>query len=182
MAITRDRKEMLVEQYKELLAQSQGIILTDYRGMRVQEMQQMRRSVRDAECDVHVVKNRLMKLALTDADLTVPDEWLIGPTAIAFCRSDVPPVAKMLTELSDDVSLAIKGGILEAEILSTEQVDALAKLPSREVLLANVLGTINAPATQMAGVVASGIRQVLNVLQAYVDKMEEQSAPAPEAA
>ena len=182
MAITRDRKEMLVEQYKELLAQSQGIILTDYRGMRVQEMQQMRRSVRDAECDVHVVKNRLMKLALTDADLTVPDEWLIGPTAIAFCRSDVPPVAKMLTELSDDVSLAIKGGILEAEILSTEQVDALAKLPSREVLLANVLGTINAPATQMAGVVASGIRQVLNVLQAYVDKMEEQGAPAPEAA
>jgi large subunit ribosomal protein L10 len=173
---------MLVEQYKELLAQSQGIILTDYRGMRVQEMQQMRRSVRDAECDVHVVKNRLMKLALTDADLTVPDEWLIGPTAIAFCRSDVPPVAKMLTELSDDVSLAIKGGILEAEILSTEQVDALAKLPSREVLLANVLGTINAPATQMAGVVASGIRQVLNVLQAYVDKMEEQGAPAPEAA
>jgi large subunit ribosomal protein L10 len=173
---------MLVEQYKELLAQSQGIILTDYRGMRVQEMQQMRRSVRDAECDVHVVKNRLMKLALADADLTVPDEWLIGPTAIAFCRSDVPPVAKMLTELSDDVSLAIKGGILEAEILSTEQVDALAKLPSREVLLANVLGTINAPATQMAGVVASGIRQVLNVLQAYVDKMEEQGAPAPEAA
>lgn len=173
---------MLVEQYKELLTQSQGIILTDYRGLRVQEMQQMRHSVRDAECDVHVVKNRLMKLALADADLDVPDEWLIGPTAIAFCHGDVPPVAKRLTEFAKEAPLSIKGGLLEAQILVPEQVDALAQLPSREVLLANVLGTINAPATQVAGVVASGIRQVLNVLQAYVDKLEEQGAPAPEAA
>jgi large subunit ribosomal protein L10 len=173
---------MLVEQYTELLTQSRGIILTDYRGLRVQEMEQMRRSVRDAKCDIHVVKNRLMKLALAEADLSVPDEWLNGPTAIAFCHSDMPPVAKTLSEFAEDALLSIKGGLLEAEILSSEQVDALAKLPSREVLLGNVLGTINAPATQMAGVVASGIRQVLNVLKAYADKLEEQGAPAPEAA
>ena len=182
MAITRERKESLVEQYKELLTQSQGIILTNYRGLPVQAMEEMRRSVRDAECDVHVVKNRLMKLALAETDLSVPDEWLTDPTAIAFCRGDVPPVAKVLSEFAEDKKLFIKGGLLETAVLSPEQVDALAKLPSREVLLANVLGTINAPATQLAGVVASGVRQVLNVLQAYVDKLEEQGAPAPEAA
>jgi large subunit ribosomal protein L10 len=182
LAITRKRKEALVEQYRELLAQSRGIILADYRGLRVPEMERMRRAVRDVACDMHVVKNRLLRMALDEVDLSVPDEWLEGPTAVAFCHEDMPPVAKALTEFAKEATLSIKGGVLETAILSADQVDDLARLPSRDVLLAEVLGTISAPATQMAGVVASGIRQVLNVLQAYVDKMEEGGAPAAQTA
>ena len=182
MAITKERKDQLVEQYKELMDQSQGVLFVDYRGLRVHEMEKLRRSIREQGSSVYVVKNRLMKIVLEDADLPAPPDWLDGPTAAAFCLTEVPPVAKAIKEFAKDSILEIKGGILQKEMLSVDQVKALADLPSREVLLAQVLGTINAPATQMAGVVASGIRQVLNVLQAYVDKLEEGGAPAAQTA
>lgn len=182
MAITKERKEALVQQYREQVQQSGGIILADYRGLRVTQMEQLRRSLREVEGSVSVVKNRLLKLALADMNLAVPDEMLEGPTVVAFCQEEVPPVAKAMTDFAKDNPLAIKGGLLEAAVLSGDQVKTLAKLPSREVLLAYVLGTVNAPATQVAGVVASGIRQVLNVLQAYVDKLEEGGTPAPQSA
>jgi large subunit ribosomal protein L10 len=182
LAITKERKEALVQQYREQVQQSGGIILADYRGLRVTQMEQLRRSLREVEGSVSVVKNRLLKLALADMNLAVPDEMLEGPTVVAFCQEEVPPVAKAMTDFAKDNPLAIKGGLLEAAVLSGDQVKTLAKLPSREVLLAYVLGTVNAPATQVAGVVASGIRQVLNVLQAYVDKLEEGGTPAPQSA
>lgn len=180
MAITRERKEELVEEYRQQLGRSQGFILTDYRGLRVPQLEQLRRSARDKGSAVQIVKNRLLKIALEEAGLTVPDEWLVGPTAVAFCYDELPPAAQAVTDFAKDAPLEVKGGVVDAAILSSEQIKELASLPSREVLLAQVLGTINAPATQIAGVVASGIRQVLNVLQAYVDKLEE-SSPAQQA-
>ncbi len=181
MAITKKRKEQLVQQYGERLEQSQGIIFADYRGLRVADMERLRRSIRETGSNIHVVKNRLLKLALAEAGLAVPNEWLEGSTAIAFCYTEVPPVAKAVADFAKNTPLAIKGGLLDTTVLSGERIKDLAKLPSREVLLAQVLGTINAPATQVAGVVASGIRQVLNVLQAYVEKLEGGS-PAPQTA
>ena len=121
-----------------------------------------------------VVKNRLLKLALKETGLSIPDEWLIGPTAVSFCFDEVPPIAKALTNAAKDFEgLHIKGGILGTSTLEIEQVRAIADLPPREILLAQVLGSINAPASQVVGVVASSVRQILNVLQAYVDKLEE---------
>ncbi len=178
MAISKKRKEELVQEYAGYLAQSRGLILTDYRGLRVFEMERFRRSLRDADAVVSVVKNRLLQRVLAEKGLTLPGDWLEGTTAVAFCRGEVPPVAKaILAFAKDSPTLTIKGGIVESSAISGEQVKALAELPSREVLLAQVLGTINAPATQVAGVVATGIRQVLNLLQAYVDKMEGKAAP-----
>jgi large subunit ribosomal protein L10 len=182
LAISREHKVELVEQYKELIEKSQGTIFVDYRGLQVSQMEQLRRSLRESGSTVHVVKNRLMKIVLSDVGMQTPDEWLDGPTAVAFCYDEVPPIAKAVTEFAKDAPLTIKGGILSGEALSVDQVKSLADLPSREMLLAQALGTINAPATQVVGVVASGIRQVLNVLQAYVDKLEEGGAPAPQSA
>jgi large subunit ribosomal protein L10 len=182
LAITKERKEELVGQYTEQLEASKGLILTDYRGLRVTDMERLRRSLRKNEVTFQVVKNRLLRLALDQLALDIPQEWLEGPTALAFCHGEVPPAAKAMSDFAKETdALSIKGGLLGTSLLSPEQVKALAELPPREVLFAQVLGAINAPASQAAGVVASGIRQILNVLQAHVDKLGG-SSPAPQAA
>ena len=113
-------------------------------------------------------------MALEEAGVSLPQEWFVGPTIVGFCFDEVPPVAKALVEATKDLeAFKIKGGLLGTSVLEAGEVRAIADLPSREVLLSQVLGTINMPATQVAGVVASGIRQVLNVLQAHVDKLQE---------
>jgi large subunit ribosomal protein L10 len=184
LAISRERKNELVAQYTELLKQSQGIILADYRGLGVSDMDGIRRAMRPVGAKFQVVKNRLLLLALKEVGISVPEDWLVGPTAIGFCYEEVPPVAKILKETGKDLeALQIKGGLLGASVIAPEQVHAIADLPPREVLLAQVLGTINAPAARMAGIVAGGIRQVVNVLQAYVEKLQESGgAPGVQAA
>ncbi len=184
MALSREEKVERVAQYAEQLKESQGIILADYRGLTVGEMEQIRNRIRPLAGQFQVVKNRLLNLALEEQNMSLPDEWLIGPTAVSFCNEEVPPIAKALVEVSEETEvLTLKGGWMNESLLSSEQVQSIAKLPSREVLLAQALGAINGPSRQMASVIASGVRQVLNVLQAYVDKLEEEGAGGqPEAA
>mgnify|MGYP001063540082 CR=1 FL=1 len=178
MAITRAKKEERLEQYLEHLQRSQGLILTDYRGLRVSEIEELRRSLRGAEATYQVVKNRLLILALQQMGLTMPQEWLEGPVAVAFCHGEMPAAAKVVQDFAKGrEKFAVKGGLVGKTPITAAQVNALANLPPREVVLAQVLGTMNAPASQVVGVVASGIRQVLNVLQAYVDKREGETAP-----
>lgn len=179
MAISKQRKTELVAEYTEQLEQSKGVILADYRGLSVNDTSNLRRTMRPIGGKFQIVKNRLLLLALKEIGISLPEEWLIGPTAIGFCYDEVPPIAKTLINATKEFeTLRIKGGLLGDSVIEAAQVRAIANLPSRKVLLGQVLGTINAPATQVAGVVASGIRQVLNVLQAYIDKLEE-SVPAP---
>lgn len=174
MAVSKQRKAELLEQYVEQISHSQGMILVDYRGLNVHDMSEIRHAMRPVGGKFQVIKNRLLKLALQEANVSVPEEWLLGPTAIGFCYEEVPPIAKILADAAKDLeTLRIKGGLIGASVLAEEQVRIIADLPPREVLLSQVLGTINAPASQVAGVISSGIRQVLNVVQAYVDKLEE---------
>ncbi len=180
MALSRERKNELVAQYIEQLGQGQGIILTDFKGLDVNEMSKIRNALRPVGGKFQVVKNRLLALALKEAGVSLPDEWLIEPTAVGFCSDDVPAVAKVLADTAKNTKvLRIKGGWMGADPLSVDQVNSIANLPSREVLLAQALGTINAPASQVVGVIASGIRQIVNVVQAYVDKLEESAGPDP---
>lgn len=174
MAISKQRKDELVTQYIEQLKQSKGIILVDYRGLGVNDTDSIRHAMRPIGGKFQVVKNRLLMLALKEVEMSLPAEWLIEPTAVGFCYEEVPPVAKVFTEAAKDLeTLRIKGGVIGTSVIAAEQVRDIATLPSREVLLSQVLGTINAPASQMVGVVASGIRQILDVLQAHVDKLQE---------
>ena len=174
MAISKQRKNELVTQYIEQLQQSKGIILVDYRGLGVNDTDSIRHAMRPIGGKFQVVKNRLLMLALKEAEMSLPAEWLIDPTAVGFCYKEVPPVAKVFADTAKDLeALRIKGGLIGTSVIEPGQVRAIANLPSKEVLLGQVLGTINAPASRVAGVVASGIRQVLGVLQAYIDKLQE---------
>ena len=183
MAISRQKKEELVAEYVENLKKSHGFILTDFSGLSVNETSALRAEMRPLDGRLQIVKNRLLALALEEVDVSIPQEWLIGPTAVSFCFDELPPVAKVLKDATKDLeALQIKGGVMAASPLDVDEINVIADLPSREVLLSQVLGTINAPATQVAGVVASGVRQILNVLQAYVDKLEESGGGLEQAA
>jgi large subunit ribosomal protein L10 len=179
LALSREDKLERVAQYVEQLKQSQGIILVDYRGLTVAEMETIRGSMRPIASQFQVIKNRLLLQALEKQGISLPDTWLTGPTAVSFCKDEVPPVAKALVEAREQTEkLDFKGGWMSGSLLSAAQVQSIADLPPREVLLAQVLGAIHGPGRQVAGAVASGVRQVLNVLQAYTDKLEEGSAGA----
>ena len=188
MALSREEKAARVAQYTEQLKESRALILADYRGLDVEEMERVRSAMRPLAGEFQVIKNRLLALALKEHGMELPEDWLTGPTAVSFCTGELPPIAKALVEARDETNkLALKGGWLNESILSAAQVERIADLPSREVLMAQVLGTIHGPGRQVLGTVAGGIRQVLNVLQAYVDKLEEEGAggeaePAPEPA
>jgi len=179
LAISREKKEQLVAGYVEKLQASEAVIITDYRGLTVPDIQELRGKIRDAEGSYVVVKNTLAKLAVEQAGLPAIDEMITGPVGIGFCASNVPGVAKVITDFAKDhETLTVKGGLMGETLLDEAAVKSLASLPSLEVLQAQILGLINTPATQLAGVVASSVRQVINVVNAYAETDKEATAEA----
>lgn len=174
MAITHEKKEVLVKEYLDQLNVSEAVIITSYRGLRVTQVEQLRRKIREAEGSFAIVKNTLAERALKEAGLPVVEEMLTGPVGIGFCHHNVSGVAKAISDFSkQNELLAIKGGLLGNRVIDEAGVRNLANLPSLDVLRAQLLGLINAPASQLAGVVAGGVRQLVNVFNAYAEKDAE---------
>lgn len=179
MAISKERKEELVAQYSELLAQSRAIILTEYSGLSVKQMQALRAQVRQVDGAFYVTKNTLLKLALAEQDSALPDDLLVGQLATGFAMNEVPSLAKALTQFAkEQEDLKIVGGLLDGELLTAEQIKNLAELPSLDELRAQIIGMIQGPARNLVGVVAGGVRQVVNVLDAYAKQEGEAEASA----
>ncbi len=179
MTISKQRKDELVEQYSDWLKDSDAIFLTSYTGMNVKQMQELRRQVHETESVFSVTKNTLLRLALKNSKWAVPEEMLTGQIASGFALGEAPTLAKKLVDFADDnEELVIKGGFMDGELLSAKQIESLASLPSIDQLRGQILGLLNTPAQNLAGVVASGMRQVLNVLDAYAKTEEGDVAPA----
>ena len=176
MPVTREKKEAVVNGLAQDLQKAQALILTDYRGLPVAELAGLRNQLRGMKSGFHIVKNTLVKLALTRAGLPVPEDLLEGPTAIAFCNTDIAGTAKALANFLKDKDIQVKGAIMSGKVLTRAEAVALVNLPSREQLYARLLGTINAPSTQVVGVIASGIRQMLYLLKARAEQLEKQAA------
>lgn len=184
MAISRTRKEELYQEYTEQYQKSNGIMLAHYRNLTVAQMQAMRRRAREQGGQIFVVKNTLLRNILEEHGVKTLTDMMTGPTLAVFCHKGIQPLSKLFNEFAKDFEegqFTVRGAVLEGRMYNAEEAVRLADMPSREQLLAQVLGTINAPASQVVGVVASGVRQILNVLQAYVDKLEG-GAPAEAAA
>ena len=155
MAINKERKEQLVAEYIELLNDSEAIFLTEYTGMDVKQMQQIRGEVRKVEGAYHVTKNTLLLHALQQVGKPAPSEELTGQLATGFATKEAPTVAKTLVDFAnDEETFSIRGGILGEEWISTQQVEALAKLPTMDELRGQILGLIQAPARNIASTVA----------------------------
>lgn len=173
MAITKEHKKELVDQYVEWLNRSQALILADYRGQPTKSVYQLRTRVRAAQGEFHVVKNTLIIRALRQMDMPVPDKLLSGPTAMIFCFDNPPAVAKAVVQFADETkTFAIKGAVMGTKVVNAAGVKALSELPPRPVVLGQVLGTIQAPAGRVAGVVHAGLRQIAAVVQARVDQLK----------
>ena len=180
MAITKEKKQKLVQTYVELLENSQALVFVYTRGLTVSEVTRLRTRVREAGSRITVVKNTLFRIALSSRDVPTP-EFLSGPLLVAFCMDDIAPVVKAIADYGRELGereFAITGGIVDNQVLDADAAKSLATMPSRDQLFATILAGINAPASQAAGVVASGIRQILNVLQARVDQLQETSESA----
>lgn len=178
MAISKARKEELVAQYKDLIGKSSAIFLTEYGGMDVKDMENLRVKMREVDGAFYVTKNTLLQIAMEETDTAVPTELLNGPVATGFAFGDAPALAKALADFAkSEDNLTLKGGILDNELLSAEQVESLAKLPSLDELRGQIIGLISAPAQNIVSTIANSVRQVVNVVDAYA-KSEENAAEA----
>lgn len=147
----REEKEQLVADIAQKLRDSKSTILTDYRGLNVAEVTELRKNLRDAGIEYKVLKNTMVRRATASTDLTEIDEHLKGPTAIAFSNEDVVAPAKILVDFAKKhEALEIKVGILEGQVVSIDEVNSLASLPSREGLLSMLLSVLQAPMRNMA--------------------------------
>lgn len=160
-------KEGLVAEIKGRLSGSEAIILADYRGLTVKEMQELRVKVREVGGEIKVYKNSLTEIAIRELALPNLDEYLEGPTAFVFITGDPVAPAKALSGFAKEhAALELKGGLVQNRVIGSEGVKALASLPSREELIAKLLGTIQQPLTGTVRVLAGPARAFATVLDA----------------
>lgn len=177
LAITRIRKEELVAQYVDLLGKSEAVFLAEYAGMSVKTMEALRKEARKSNGAVFVAKNTLLRIALEQAGRPVPTNLLNQQVMATFSLGDAPVLAKTLTDFAKkEDKLQVKGGVFGQDLLTPDQVKALADMPSLDQLRGQLLGLISAPARNIASVVAGGVRQVVNVIDAYAKKDEASAA------
>ena len=168
------KKYQEVEEITELLKGSSLTILTNYRGLTVAQLQSFRKNLRENGGSFRVVKNTLTGIAADNAEMSEIREFLEGPTAIVTSGEDLVGPAKTTREMvRTSRILEIKAGILEGSLVSAAEVERLATLPSREELLAKVVGGLNAPLAGMVGVLSGPIRSLAYVLQARASQLEE---------
>ena len=160
-------KEPVVQEIKVKLEASKGAVLADYRGLNVAQVTKLRSQLREAGVEYKVVKNTLTRLAAAELGIEGLNPYLEGPTAIAFGLQDAVTPAKILAEFAKtNKDLEIKAGILEGKVIDLNAVKALAELPSREVLLAKVLGGMQTPLYGFANVLQANLRNLVNVVEA----------------
>ena len=166
-----EAKKQVVDEIKERLEKIQGAVLTDYRGLNVAEVTELRSKLREAGIEFKVLKNTLTRIAAHQVGLQDLDSYLEGPTAIAFGIDDPVAPAKILAEFAKaHKDLEIKAGILENKVIDADGVKALAELPSREVLLAKVLGAMQSPMYGFAGSLQGVLRNFVYALDAVREK------------
>jgi len=174
--LNRKEKAQVVSDLGEKVKGFQAVVLTNYRGLKVGQIDRLRQRLREEKISYHVVKNTLMKLASKGTDLEKLDNYFEGPTAMAISYGDPVLLAKILSEfVKTQPSLEIKVGLIQGKVTSPEEVKALATMPSREVLLGQILGGIQGTASQLGAVIYNAIQQVLGTIQARVDQLSKQT-------
>jgi large subunit ribosomal protein L10 len=168
-----DAKQQIAEDLHNRFAKSAIIVLTDYKGLDVGAMNDLRRKLREADIEYQVVKNTLLVRAAEDTGVAAIKDHFKGPSAVALSYDDPVAPAKVLTQFAkDNDKLEIKVGVMNGKVLDVQAIKALATLPSREVLLAQFLSALNAVPTSFVRVIAEIPRSLLNVLSAIKDQKE----------
>ncbi|HEY6740521.1 MAG TPA: 50S ribosomal protein L10 [Actinopolymorphaceae bacterium] len=182
--MARPDKAAAVAELEDAFRSSNGAVLTEYRGLTVKQLQELRRSLGD-NANYAVVKNTLTKVAAKQAGVEGLDELLVGPSAIAFIKGDPVEVAKGLRDFAKaNPNLVIKGGLLEGKTLSVDEITKFADLESREVLLAKLAGAMTASLSQAAALFQAPLSKTAQLAEALRQKNESEApaeAPAADA-
>ena len=171
-------KQAVVAQLKEQLESAKGVVLTSYKGLTVAQDTELRRELREAGVSYHVVKNTMLRIAAKEAGIEGIEEHLEGTTAFAFSTEDAVAPAKVIcgfikkNKLEDAEVLTVKVGMVEGKVIGVDEVKALAALPSREELIAELLGSMNAPISNTVNVLQGVIRNAVYVLDAIRSQKE----------
>ncbi|MFA6047572.1 MAG: 50S ribosomal protein L10 [Parcubacteria group bacterium] len=167
---TRNQKKEIVKNLTKEIKDSKAVVFSDYKGLTVKDMTAMRKELHSQGVDLRVVKKTLINIALKDAGIELDAEKMEGQIALAISREDEVAAAKIIAKVAKaNENLKIVSGILGKDVLGKDEVMALAKLPSKEELLAKFVGTINAPISGFVNVLAGNLRGLVNVLKAIGD-------------
>jgi large subunit ribosomal protein L10 len=173
LALSKQKKNEVVEQYKDWLKNSQSVILVEYTGANMKDMENIRAKIRESEGEFHVVKNTLAKLAFEASGFSIPEGLLENSTAASFAFSDPAATAKALTEAAKGLeAIKVKGGFMGMEMLDAAQVKNLADLPPLPVVRAQLLGVLQAPAGKLVRTVAEPARSLASVFRAYSEQAQ----------
>lgn len=172
------KKQETVAEIKDKIQRSKSIVIAEFKGLIVKEDTEIRREFRAANVEYKVLKNTLIKRALNDLGYTQFDNDLNGTTSVAFSYNDEVAAAKVIVECGKKFAgkLNAKSGLADGNYIDAEGVKALAAIPSREILISKMLGSMNAPITNFAGVLAATLRSVVLAVKAIHDKKLEQGA------
>jgi large subunit ribosomal protein L10 len=163
-------KQVTINDLTEELGKIQGAIITDYRGMTVEQITRLRRLLRPAGGQYQVVKNTLLKIAMAKRELPDLGQVLEGPTAVLFAEGDPVEATKILTKFVKDLRKdipQIKGGFLGQRVMSVEDVANLATLPSRDEILGNLVGTLQSPIANVVGTLGAVLSNLVGTIEAY---------------
>ena len=166
MSAIIEKKQQVVQEISEKFKNSVSTIVVDYRGLNADEVTELRKQLRGANIELKVYKNTMLRRATAETELTDLDEYLVGPTAVAFSKEDVVEPAKILHSFAKEHGdLEIKTGVVEGSVASVDQIKALAELPSRDGLISMLLSVLQAP-----------IRNLALATKAVAEQKEEQGA------
>ncbi len=171
----------MVESLKEVIAAQRGAVIAEYRGVKVGEMTALRKKLREVQAEFRVVKNTLIRRAAEGTPFGELSETFKGPTAIAFSHGDPVALAKAMKEYAAaSPKITLRAGFLDGRVLSAAEVQALADVPSREVLLARLVGALSSPLSRLATALSDSPRKLVYVLES-VRKQKPAEAAAGEA-
>ena len=167
-------KQEIVQQMHEKFADAKIVIVTDYKGLDVESMTELRGKLREAGSEYKVVKNTLLRRAAQDTDIAPVADYFKGPTAVAFSTEEPVGPAKALTEfVKDNDKLEIRAGVMDGKLLDQNDIKALSDLPSKDVLLGQLLSVMNAVPTSLVRLLNAVPQQMMNVLQAVADQKND---------
>ncbi len=171
MAITKQRKEEVLATYQDWLKRSQALILVEYTGAKMKDMDNIRAKVRETGGEFHVVKNTLVRRAFANSGMSLPEDVLDKSTAISFAFTDPAATAKALSDATRNLDFVkVKGGFLAGQRLNPAQIKALAELPPLPIVRAQLLGVLQAPAGKLVRTIAEPARSLAAVFRAYSEK------------
>lgn len=171
MAISRERKSEILEQYKAWVSKSQAVFMTEYTGLTMKQFDDLRTKLREIGGEYHVLKNTLGKRVFKEAGYDIRDDLFAGSNAVGFAFDDSPSAAKVIADFAGTIDFVkIKGGYLGHRAITADEVKALAELPPLPVMRAQLLGVLQAPASKLVRTLAEPGRGIAAVVRAFSEK------------